>query len=683
MQRHTAITVVFCSLVLFAQLLATKVAYGADSGRYSIALAAAPGVDLKWNPADLAAFEGYTLYVTQITVKKKPWERLCMGYFNTRNQAAAKLKEVRSSYRGAWISDTVPATQQRIIKSSTSRRSSSAPVTSRDQSNVPATEIRKGNNLSESQLEDLMLRAKTSIKKEDYSQAVRYLTAVVEAGEHQYSPEALELLGLARQRKGQNAHAAAIYEKYLEKYPTSEGATRVQQRLSGLITATRDPRDEIRMESDASSNRLDTFGSFSQYYRNDRATSDGIDTVTVASQLISFIDATSIARTLNYDHQFRLISDHTYDFEADEDASEFRFVEMYYDLNLKKSGSSGRIGRQRLPIGGLLRRYDGISAGYQINPDMRINLLGGYPVEIDNKTSINSKKTFYGITFETGLFFEHWEMNLFYFDQSYDGLDDGTNIGTEIRYKDKTKSIFGMIDYDTFYKEINTVQFNANLLFDHGFTAYLNAFMRKTPFISIENALIGRPEQSIEELQQNLDIEQIYQLARDRTADSENITVGGAKQLSEKFRVNADITFSRLDGTIASGGVPATPEKGTDFLISAQLVGNNLLMDRDTGVLGIRYYDTDYADTLSFIGNTRFYITREWLINPRLQYDIREISDGRSQNKLRALFRTDYRIRNLARLDFEVGYDDITDDGISSTLATNYLYFTLGYRLGF
>ena len=164
---------------------------------------------------------------------------------------------------------------------------------------------------------------------------------MVEAGEHEYSPEALELLGLARQRKGQNAHAVAIYEKYLEKYPKSEGATRVQQRLSGLITASRAPRDEIRMESDASTSTLDAFGSFSQYYRNDRATSDGIGSVTVASQLISFIDTTAIAQTLDYDHQFRLISDHTYDFLDDEDASEFRFIEMYYDLNLKIYGSSG------------------------------------------------------------------------------------------------------------------------------------------------------------------------------------------------------------------------------------------------------------------------------------------------------------------------------------------------------
>jgi len=684
MLRHKSTTAVFCILVLFAQLVAHKDVYAAErDGRYSIVLASAPGVDLKWDAPDKPVFKSYTFYATQITVKNKPWERLCMGFFDTRDQAAARLDEARSIYPGAWISETPPANVRRIIAGSTSRKANSINVTANPQKINPETRSGKGTNLSEDQLEDLLLRAKTAFKKQDYSQSVRYLTAVIDAGETKYSPEALELLGLSRQRKGQNAHAVAIYEQYLEKYPTSDGAKRVQQRLSGLITASHAPRDEIRMQSDTSSSRFDTFGSFTQYYRNDRATSDDIGSVTVVSQLVSFIDTTTLVQTLDYDHQFRLISDHTYDFVDDEDASEFRFIEMFYDLHQKKSGSSARIGRQRLRIGGLLRRYDGISAGYQITPDMRINLLGGYPVDHDNKTSINENKTFYGITFETGTFLEHWDMNLFHLQKTYDGLEDGTSTGTEVRYNDKTKSIFGMIDYDTFNKEINTIQFNTNLLFDHGFTAYLNALMRKTPVLSIENALIGRTEQSIEELRQNLTIEQIYLLALDRTADSETITLGGSKLLSEKFQANADITFARTEGTAASGGVPETPEKGTDYLINAQLTGNNLLMDRDTVVLGVRYYDTDITDTISFIGNTRFYITRDWRINPRLQYDIRKIIDGRSQNKLRALLRTDYRLRNFARFDFEVGYDDISDSANDTLLGTNYLYFTLGYRLDF
>ncbi|MBL4711888.1 MAG: hypothetical protein JKX75_05215, partial [Gammaproteobacteria bacterium] len=144
-----------------------------------------------------------------------------------------------------------------------------------------------------------------------------------------------------------------------------------------------------------------------------------------------------------------------------------------------------------------------------------------------------------------------------------------------------------------------------------------------------------------------------------------------------------DITLSRVGGTVASGGVPATSGTGTDYFLSSQLVGNNLLVKRDTGVIGIRYYNTNLSNTISFIANSRFPITRTWRINPRLQYDIRKLSDGRSQKKLRALLRTDYRYLNKARFDFEVGYDETTEKINGQSLGNNSLFFTLGYRWDF
>jgi hypothetical protein len=430
--------------------------------------------------------------------------------------------------------------------------------------------------------------------------------------------------------------------------------------------------------------QMTTYGSFSQYYRKDIAESDGIDgSITTLSQLITFLDLNSTYQTANFDQSIRFTADDTYDFLDDDESNSFRFIEAFYDLGSRKTGTSGRIGRQALRIGGILNRFDGISAGYQFTPEMRLNALAGYPVEIDNKTSINKHKSFYGFIFETGTFLRHWDMNLFYFDQDSDGIDDRTSTGTEIRYNDRTRSVFGMIDYDLTFNEINILQLNANLLFDRGRAAYMNAFLRKTPPLSTSNALIGRPETSIEELMQTLSIEQIHQLARDRTADSATITFGGSQPISAKFQANADITFSKVSGTEASGGVPATPSTGTDYFLSAQIVGNNLILRRDTGVIGLRYLDTRLSDTWSIIANTRIPVSRNWRINPRLQYDIRKSTDGRTQNKLRALVRTDYRYLNRIRFDFELGYDDTDDAMNGQSLGTNNLFFMMGYRWDF
>ena len=676
------VAAVFTTVLLVLLLANPGTSYAADdsSASYVIVLASAPGTNLKWTPKQSSLFDGRTIYVTRATVKGKPWERLNVGFFSSRHKTVLAMNEIQKLYPGAWLrgvsADEVRAAKKTALVSPAAKKAAPRPT---------QTAVANKSTLTDEQLGSLMQRAKEDFKRKNYSQSIRYLTAVISAGEHQYSMEALELLGLSRQRKGQNAHAARIYRQYLEKYPTSDGAIRVTQRLTGLMTATEAPRDKIHMEAETKpQSRADVFGSFSQFYRTDRSKSDDIDeSITTLNQLVTFLDLTTLYQTSRFDQRFQFTADNTTDFLDDDDANTFRFVEVYYDLGSRRTGTSGRFGRQALRLGGILKRFDGISAGYQITPGMRLNILGGYPVDIDNKTSINKHKSFYGVTFETGTFLQHWDMNLFYFDQTIDGLDDQNSLGTEVRFNDRTKSLFGMIDYNLDFQEINILQFNANLLFDRGRTAYMNAFMRKAPVLATSNALIGRQEETIERLKEVLSIEQIYQLARDRTADSATITLGGSQPVSEKFQANADVTFSKVDGTVASGGVPATPSTGTDYFISTQIVGNNLILRRDTGVLGLRYLDTRLSTTWSIIANTRIPVSRNWRVNPRLQYDIRDLTDGRSQNKMRFLVRTDYRYLNKARFDFEIGYEDTNDELNGQSLGTNNLFLTIGYRLDF
>jgi tetratricopeptide (TPR) repeat protein len=666
-------TALLMCMFLCLSLMPTNTEAATNSTRYAVVLASAPGKNLKWERQESPLFKGRTLYVEQVTVKGSPWERLCLGYFDNREQAVAMQKDLQQTYPGAWL---VKAPLKNA-KSNTRPPSVTAAIAK------PVASINTS-SLTEEQLGSLMQRAKTDITNNNYTSAIRYLTALTSAGENKYSREALELLGLSRQRNNQSAHAVDIYEKYLVLYPDGEDSDRVRQRLAGLLTATSAPRKKIH-ETTATEdiNEVTTYGSLSQHYINNRATIDDIGQVTTASQLITFVDVTTVQRTNKFDHRYQFTADDIHDFIDVNDPNQFRFIETYYQVSHRKTGTSGRFGRQLLRIGGIIKRFDGLSAGYQLNPDMRINFLGGFPVDIDNKTSVNKHKTFYGFTFETGTFLEHWDMNLFYFDQQNDGLTDRNSVGTELRYNDKTKSLFAMIDYDLYFEMVNILQLNANFMFDHGRTLYMNAFLHRTPLLATSNALIGRQETTLEELKQTLNIEQIYWLAKDRTADSQTVTIGGSQPLTENVQTSVDLTVARVSDTVASGGVPATPGTGPDYYLSFQLVANSFFVKRDTSVLGIRYYNTDISDTTSLIANTRFPLTSQWRINPRLQFDIRKFTDGRSQQKLRALLKTDYKFISKVRFDFEVGYDDVTEDSNGPSLGSNNLYFNIGYRWDF
>ena len=683
MLRQLSRTSVFCTMLFMCLLLIAGNSSAATSTSYAIVLASAPGKNLKWELQESHLFKGHTVYVERTTIKGSPWERLSVGFFKQRKQAVSLQNKVQKTYPGAWVQKASAKNIAVTISSPTSvtKPVSAAAITA----SIPKQTALAGSaSLTEKQLDSLMLRAKTDFKNKKYSSSIRYLNALIAAGSHKYSREALELLGLARQRKGQTAHAVDTYEKYLALYPDADGSDRVRQRLAGLLTATKAPRKNIRMSTIDERNDVITYGSLSQYYQNKTTSVDGVGNITTLSQLITFLDLTALQKTTSFDHRYQLTSDHVYNFIDSNDESQFRFIEAYYELSYRKTGTSGRFGRQTLRVGGILKRFDGLSVGYQFTPDLRLNVLGGFPVDITgNKTSINEHKTFYGFTFETGTFLEHWSSNLFYFNQENDGLKENNTIGADVRYRDKKVLVFGMVDYDLLYDELTILQLNTNILLARDWTIYMNALMNKSPLLATSNALIGRQEQTLEELKEVLNIEQIYQLARDRTANHESLTIGGSQQINKKFQVTADITFTHLGDTVASGGVAATPDRGTDYFINTQFIANSLLMKHDTNVFGVRFYDTDSSNTVSFIVNSRFPVARNWRLNPRLQFDIREFSGGRSQQKLRALLRTDYRFIKKVLFEFDIGYDETFETNDGQDLGNNSLFFLLGYRWDF
>lgn len=691
LSHYLLIPLLYAAILLSGTLTLPENADAATaSGSYSIVLSSAPGKNLKWRPEENHLFDGRTVYVEKTIIKGAPWERLCLGFFSPRQEAISILDEVQRDYPGAWVtrvntknilstiySPTGPSDNRKVIERSTGK--------------PDKTKTDNTSTLSDRQLDSLMQRARTDYKNKKYSSTIRFLNAVLAAGEHRYSQEALEMLGQARQRKGQKSHAVDAYEKFLKLYPDSEGAPRVRQRLRGLLTATSADRKKIRMSSNENSDEpeLTTFGSLYQVYRNNATSVDEGGTVTTLSQLYTYLEISSLARSSNFDFHLQLNADNATDF-TENSRNDFRYIDTYVEIDHRKTGASAKIGRQKIPLSGKLQRFDGISAGYPLTPDFRINFLAGFPVDLDNKTSINDHRSFYGFTFETGTFLKHWDMNLFYFNQTADSLKDRNSVGAELNYRDNNTSVFSMIDYDLFYDDVNLLQLYANHNLGRGRTLYLNAIKYKTPELSTSNALAGLMEKTLEELSSKLDHEQIYQLARDRTADTQTATFGGSIPLDSRFHISADLTLSHIDATPATApsvsiptGVAGTEEAGPDYYISTQLVGNSLLMKHDTGILGIRYYQTEPSDTVSFIANSRFPLSRDWRINPRLQFDIRKQFDGRKQRKIRAMLKTDYRYLNRVRFDFEVGYDDTSVSNTTVDLANSNLYFSLGYRWDF
>ena len=86
--------------------------------------------------------------------------------------------------------------------------------------------------------------------------------------------------------------------------------------------------------------------------------------------------------------------------------------------------------------------------------------------------------------------------------------------------------------------------------------------------------------------------DELKALAEDRSAVSKSFTFGVTQKINDDIQLISDFTVSRLEGTVASGGVDAMPGAGNEYYCSMQLNINNVFFKNDSIINGLRYSDT-------------------------------------------------------------------------------------------
>ncbi len=685
----------------------------------------------------LQLFKDHRLYTMSLTLNGQTWTRLRLGFFKTKQDALAAHKTLVQHYPEAWITivgelerdnsiRTAIAINGRVLPSGVSPpeiveadtqdkqvvdlspfpvESNEPPLTSVPTpepavATIAATSIPANTN-QDPQIADqpssktakLLEQARTAFTAGEYQKTIQLTTAILEMPESKESKDALELLGVARERNGQIAHAKAEYEKYLTLYPDGEDAKRVSQRLAGLVTAVSKPTSLASSGARKKAKKptgWQSVGSFSQYYYRDERSIDDEDNIVDLSSLISTFDMRSRKRTENYDHRFQITADHAYDFLDDE--SEGRFSRLYYEMINRDNNNHFKVGRQTYSEGGVLGLFDGGVFGLGITRKSSVNLAAGYLLDIEDLLDFNYTKDrkFASLNVDVGNEFKDWDISFYFIQQMVSDIVDRQAVGSEIRYFKPTFNIFSLIDYDTSYDELNIFLLNANWVFPQQGTLYTTIDSRKVPYLSTSNALQGQPFETIEDLETIFSEEEIRQLAQDRTATSNTFTVGGSRQLNGfmnghgQYQVSGDITYNTISDMPASGGVPELPGTGDNYFVGTQFIGSNVIKRGDTSILSLRLGFTEISDDLTVSFDTRYPITEKLRFNPRIQYFRREGTENDNLLKtLRLSVKADYRLLNRMLVEGEVGYDD-TDDQVGGFVTkSESLFWYLGYRLDF
>jgi hypothetical protein len=528
----------------------------------------------------------------------------------------------------------------------------------------------------------MMDEAKKAMTRKDYRQAADYYTAVLEQPSQRFSREAQELLGLARERNGQLAHARTEYETYLRLYPEGEDADRVRQRLAVLLTATAAPQETLRDARPARVSRTELRGSFSQFYNRFDNFPDEGGRVLTRSVLSTDLDAALRHRGDGYDVAAVLNGGYDYDFLDDRD-NIFRLNRLHLDWTDRRLGLSTRLGRQTRSTDGVLGRFDGIVLGYQPIRPVRVNALFGYPTNRARVDKFEGDKHFAGLSLDLGTFAERLNFNVYGIRQQAEGLLDREAVGLEARYVDSSRSAFVLVDYDVSYRELNTILAVTTWILKDRTTLNVVFDQRKTPILTTSNALIGQPERSLSHLRRTLSEAEVRDLARDRTATSRALTLGATRPLSERFQLSGDVTVSETTGTPESRGVPAMPATGYGYAASLQLMATSLIKNGDVEIVGLRYSNAGDVETIGADLSTRYPITEKWRLSPRIQADYRRLlREDDDEVRFRPALATDYSLTRWARFELEVGVD-WTPRWFSRDAETLDSFLTVGYRLDF
>ena len=528
---------------------------------------------------------------------------------------------------------------------------------------------------------------------------------------NKYSEDAQLWIGIARERIGQLPKAILEYRSYLRLYPNGKYVKWVNGRLAILkisapvVFAQLDKPASVSAAPAIIKNtpfQATEYGSLSMYYYTgaSRVTTTG-GAGSQAPTTLSRIDQKSVmtnvnmtANEYNSEYDNRLVFQ---DFFADNllpgQTSTNRLGAAFYELRDRQEGYSARIGRQSAVGGGVMGRFDGVSAGVDFLSDYRVNVVGGQLADI----TLDSKPTFFGASVDFGTK-DPFGGSAYAIAQKADGLVDRKAVGGNLRYFNPFYNVMSMFDYDTQFKALNllTVQGayisggagnDYNFIIDH----------RRGPLLDVRNAVNGTVTPVSTLLQNGWTFQDLLTLANLRTGTTTSASVGMTNHLNEKWNAGTDVSVARNSGMPASGTllpdgtvglegfVPAIPATPNVWTISERFTGNGVLKPHDITNFVVSYSKGPTTSAESFQFSNHSDLQEKWALDLILTLTHQGDNTGGAANDISPTTRLTYRVRNNLSLDGQLGLDlTKSSSSVLQTSTTTFRYFmSFGFQWNF
>ncbi len=312
-------------------------------------------------------------------------------------------------------------------------------------------------------------------------------------------------------------------------------------------------------------------------------------------------------------------------------ASNSRLGAAYYEMKDRIVDYSVKLGRQSGFGGGVMGRFDGVSAGYGFAPSWRVNVVSGVlsDVTIDAKPKFNGVSVDFGTRSPLG-------GSAYFINQTVSGFTDRRAAGGNVRYFDPRFTIMSNLDYDVQFNALNIFTVQGTMM--GGGTANDYNFLldrRRSPVLDVRNAVNGTPIPIATLLAAGFTTNQLIDLANQRTAVSNLAQVGMINHLTEKWNTGTDFTISNTSGLPRSGGVTslpcsdplnlntpptegcleATPSSGVTWTVSERLTGVGVIQPHDITNFSVSYTKGKVTSSEAFQVSNHLDLLEKWTLD--------------------------------------------------------------------
>ncbi len=561
-------------------------------------------------------------------------------------------------------------------------------------------------------LDNLIDAALGAMENRDYNRAIFFLTQLLQFPTHKHSQVAKELVGLARERRGDLDRAALEYQEYLRLYPDGEDAERVKQRLAAVELNQKTPSvpvaaviGEPNAEPKPPPAHIDTYGFLSQRYSRSRTEHRTPTPLENLATLTSYLNVTSSYNDNVYDGRafFNLNDSRTFQGVGLNKPS---VQTLYLDLTDKDNKRNYLLGRQASNTAGIFGRYDGAAASLEVASKTQLSLTLGAPLDFAYP-HYRTNRYFYRTLVNVGAPSDAWSADAYYLDQQTDRMTDRRAVGGDLRWSGSDSSLFSSIDYDVYFHKLNVFTLYGDWRRNDPTHYSINYSLKQYPLLASSNALKEEDGgiDGFDSFPTFLSLPRVTEkLVRDKalgvSSFTRSLTLSAIHTMDANNSISADISVYSTDAnppvllvgpkrfkafpTCESGAycTIGQPKFGPEYSYSLSWMTNNYFTERDSHSWGASYTHGGDTTTQSLWIRSRLPYGEKWFISPRAQLD-RAHNVMTNARSLRPTFgaKVDYLWNKAMSLDADIKYEysNSTKNNEDFSRAT----FNVGYSVNF